>query len=68
MAGFVPGRDRVTVDAMNPEQTQRAHAMEAAEERAGLDRQELAELERGTARAPVRERKRSLLDRLLGRR
>ena len=68
MAGFVPGRDLHTLDAMNPEETQRRHDMESAEQRAKLDKEELAELERAQTGQPAPERKRSLVDRLLRRR
>jgi hypothetical protein len=67
MAGFVPGRDRVTLEAMAPEASRRMQAAETAERRAGLDKEELAELERAQAGAAASRRKRSLLNRLLRR-
>jgi hypothetical protein len=67
MAGFVPGRDRVTLEALTPEETARRDAAEAAERRAALDKEELAELERAQT-GGMAHRKRSLLDWLLRRR
>lgn len=67
MAGFVPGRDRVTLDAMAPEESQRRQATETDERRAVLDKQDLAELERAQTGLTAPRRKRSLLDRLLRR-
>jgi hypothetical protein len=67
MAGFVPGRDRVTIEALAPEEMRRKRELEDAERRAGLDQAELAELERAQIGAPAPSRKRSLLDRLLRR-
>jgi hypothetical protein len=67
MAGFVPGRDRVTMDAMAPEESRRRQAAEAADNRAVLDKEDLAELERAQTSVAARPRKRSLLDRLLQR-
>jgi hypothetical protein len=67
MAGFVPGRDRVTLEAMAPEETQRTHAVESAEGRAVLDKEELAELERAQTGGTAPKRNRTLLDRLLRR-
>ncbi len=46
MAGFVPGRDRVTLDALAPEESRRIQAAETADRRAVLDKEDLAELER----------------------
>ena len=68
MAGFVPGRDRVTLEALTPEEVQRTQSVESAERLAALDRKELAELERAQTGGPIPHGKRSLLDRLLGRR
>lgn len=67
MAGFVPGRDQVTLEALAPEETRRRHAAESAERQVVLDREELAELE-GHGRTSAARRKRSLLDRLFRRR
>ena len=67
MAGFVPGRDRVTLEALDPEETRHRDAVESAERQAALDKEELAELERETAGGTAPRRKRSLLDRLLRR-
>jgi predicted HAD superfamily Cof-like phosphohydrolase len=67
MAGFVPGRDRATLESMTPEETQSANAVESAEHRADLDKEELAELERAQTGGTVRKRNRTLLDRLLRR-
>lgn len=67
MAGFVPGRDRGTLDAMAPEESHRRQAAETAERRAVLDKEELAELERAQTGVTAPRRKRSLLDRLLHR-
>ena len=69
MAGFVPGRDRNTLEALDREDVERRNAAETAERRAILDKEELAELERAQAGgASEPPRKRTLLDRLLGRR
>jgi hypothetical protein len=68
MAGFVPGRDRVTLEALDPEETLRRQAVESAEHRAVLDKEELADLERGHIVGPAPRRKRTVLDRLLRRR
>lgn len=68
MAGFVPGRDRFTIEALHPDEAQQLTTLESNERQARLDENELAELEReqtGTAPPPPR---RSLLDRLLRRR
>jgi len=65
MAGFVPGRDRFTIEALQPDEAQQAKTLESNERQARLDESELAELEReqtGSAPPPPR---RSLLDRLL---
>lgn len=67
MAGFVPGRDRVMIESLAPEEMRRKEAAEAAERRAALDREELEELERARVSAAPPRRKRSLLDRLLRR-
>jgi hypothetical protein len=67
MAGFVPGRDRVTLEALTPEETARRDAADAADRRAALDKEELAELERAKSSA-MAHRKRSILDGLLRRR
>ena len=69
MAGFVPGRDRYTLEAMDPDDAERRNTAETAERRAILDREELAELERTQAGAPpALPQKRTLIDRLLRRR
>jgi hypothetical protein len=69
MAGFVPGRDRYTLEAMDPQDAERNNAAETAERRAILDKEELAELERTqTGGEPAPTPKRTLLDRLLRRR
>lgn len=68
MAGFVPGRDRVTLEALAPEETGRRHDAESAERQAVLDKEDLAELERPRMGGTAPRRKRSLLDRLLRRR
>jgi hypothetical protein len=67
MAGFVPGRDRVTLEALVPEETRRRHAVESADRQAVLDKEDLAELELAQAGGTAPRRKRSLLDRLLRR-
>jgi hypothetical protein len=67
MAGFVPGRDRVTLEGLAPGETQRRHAVESAERQAVLDNEDLIELERAQTGATGPQRKRSLLDRLLRR-
>jgi hypothetical protein len=67
MAGFVPGRDQVTLDAMDPEGSRERQAAETAERRAELDKRELAELEREQTSVAVSKRNRSLLDRMLRR-
>ena len=68
MAGFVPGRDRFTIEGLHPDETQRLHALEAEEHQATLDKDELADLERQQSGTPAPPRRRSLLDRLLRRR
>jgi hypothetical protein len=68
MAGFVPGRDRVTLEALSPEETERRDAVEATEHRAVLDKEELAQLERLPSSRTSPKRKRGLLDRLFRRR
>jgi hypothetical protein len=68
MAGFVPGRDRFTLEALHPDEARRLRALESDANQATLDQKELAELERaqtGSAAPPSRP---SLLDRLLRRR
>lgn len=67
MAGFVPGRDRVTMEAFTPEETLRKQTLESAERQAVLDKEELAELERAQLGASAPPKQRSLLDRLLRR-
>jgi hypothetical protein len=67
MAGFVPGRDRATIEGLAPEESRLVEATEAAEHRASLDKEELAELERAQTGATGPRQKRSLLDRLLRR-
>jgi hypothetical protein len=67
MAGFVPGRDRVTLEALTPEEARRRDAVEDADRRAVLDKEDLAELERAQTGSTAPRRKRSLLDRLLRR-
>jgi hypothetical protein len=56
----------VTLEALSPDETARRDAAEAAERRAALDKQELAELERPRMVGRTL-RKRSILDRLLRR-
>lgn len=67
MAGFVPGRDQATLEAMSPEETQRRDAAESAARRASLDKEELAALERARTGMVAPRRKRTFLDRLLRR-
>jgi hypothetical protein len=67
MAGFVPGRDRATLEALTPEEAHRRDTVDEAERRAVLDKEDLAELERTQMGGPAPHRKRSLLDRLLRR-
>ena len=67
MAGFAPGRDRVALEALDPEETQHRQAVESAERQAALDKEELADLERKQAGGAAPRRKRSVLDRLLRR-
>lgn len=67
MAGFVPGRDRVTMEAFTPEESQRKQALESAERQAILDKEELIALERAQVGAAAPPRKPRLLDRLLRR-
>ena len=67
MAGFVPGRDRLTIEALAPEEKRRKDAVESAERQAVHDREELAELELAQTGGTALRRKRSLLDRLLRR-
>jgi hypothetical protein len=67
MAGFVPGRDRVTLEALAPDETRRRHAVESADRQAVLDKEDLAELELAQVGGTASRRKRSLLDRLLRR-
>jgi hypothetical protein len=67
MAGFVPGRDRVTLEALTPEETRRRDAVEDADRQAVLDKEDLAELERAQTGGTAPRRTRSLLDRLLRR-
>ncbi len=69
MAGsFVPGRDRLTLEVLAPEETRRRHAVESAERQAVLDKEDLAELERVQAGGTTPRRDRGFLDRLLRRR
>ena len=67
MSGFVPMRDRVTIDNADPDQVRRAQATDAAEQRAALDKAELADVERAQTGATTPRRKRTLIDRLLRR-
>ena len=67
MAGFVPGRDRVTLETLAPAETRVRDAAESADHQAVLDKEDLAELERAQTGATAPRRRRSLLDRLLGR-
>ena len=68
MAGFVPGRDRFTIEALHLDEAQQANTLESKERQARLDENDLAELEREqTGNAPPPPR-RSILDRLLRRR
>jgi hypothetical protein len=68
MAGFVPGRDHATLDALAPEETRRRQAAESADRRAVLDKEDVADLERAQTGVAAPRRKRSLFDRLLRRR
>lgn len=68
MAGFVPGRDRFTIDSLHPEEARRLRTLDSEEHQAALDKTELAELERQQTRSAELPRRRSLLDRLLRRR
>jgi hypothetical protein len=68
MAGFVPGRDRATLEALAPEETRKSHAAESAERQAVLDREDRAVLELARTGGTTPRRKGSLLDRLLRRR
>jgi hypothetical protein len=67
VAGFVPGRDRATLEALTPEEAHRRAALEGSERRAALDKEDLAELERAQTGGKTTHRRRSLLDRLLRR-
>jgi hypothetical protein len=67
MAGFVPGRDRLTIEALHPDEARRHQALELEERQATLDKDELAELEREQSGSAAPQRRRSLLDRLMRR-
>src|SRR6266850_8403471 len=64
MAGFVPGRDHATLEALSPEQIRQRNATESADQRAALDKEDLANLERAQTGVMAPQRKRTLLDRL----
>lgn len=68
MAGFVPGRDRLTLESLDPEEARRHRAVDSQQHQATLDDEELAELERAQTGRPARPGRPSLLDRLLRRR
>jgi hypothetical protein len=69
MAGFVPGRDRFTIEALHPDEAERLRTLDSEERQAALDKDELAELEHEqTGTAAPQQSRRSLLDRLLRRR
>ena len=55
MAGFVPGRDHATLDALSPDQIRQRKAAESADQRAALDKENLANLERAQtgSRRPI---------------
>lgn len=67
MAGFVPGRDRMTIEALHPDETRRLRTIESEDRRVTLDKEELAELDREQTRGAVPHSRRSLLDRLMRR-
>ena len=68
MAGFVPGRDHATLDALSPDQIRQRKAAESADQRAALDKEDLANLERAQTGVTAPHRKPTLLDRLFRRR
>jgi hypothetical protein len=68
MAGFVPGRDRFTIEALDPDEARRLQTLESDKRQARLDKNELAELEREQTGTAAPEVRRSLLDRLIRRR
>ena len=68
MAGFVPGRDHATLDALSPDQIRQRKAAESADQRAALDKEDLANLERGQTGVAAPHRKPTLLDRVFRRR
>jgi hypothetical protein len=68
MAGFVPGRDRFTIEALHPDEARQLRTLESEERQATLDKNELAELERGQTGGAAPQSRRSLLDRLVRRR
>ncbi len=68
MAGFVPGRDRLTLESLHPDEARRLRALDSQDHQATLDEKELAELERAQTGRAARPSRPSLLDRLLRRR
>jgi hypothetical protein len=68
MAGFVPGRDRFTIEALHPDEARRLRTLASEERQATLDKNELAELEREQTGGAAPQSRRSLLDRLVRRR
>jgi hypothetical protein len=68
MAGFVPGRDRFTIEALHPDEERRLRTLESEERQATLDKNELAESEREQTGGAAPQSRRSLLDRLVRRR
>jgi hypothetical protein len=68
MAGFVPGRDRFTIEALHPDEARRLQTLESEERQSTLDKNELAQLEREQTGSAAPPRRRSLLDRLMRRR
>ena len=67
MAGFVPGRDKATIEALHPDEARRLRTLESEERQATLDKNELAEVERAQTASAAQPSRRSLLDRLLRR-
>jgi hypothetical protein len=74
VAGFVPGRDRLTIEALHPDEAQRVRTLESEERQATLDKTELAELEgygdeaiEAEVATPTTSRRKSILARLLRR-
>ena len=68
MAGFVPGRDRLTIESLHPDEARMHRALESHDQQATLDQKELAELEQAQTGRAARPGRRGLLDRLLRRR